>query len=50
MFEKITVFRWEILSTGNIPWTTGWVDKKAGKYKYIYKMDTEIATIGYKFG
>ena len=43
MFEKITVFGWEISSTGNIPWTAGWVDDKAGKYKYLYKLDTEIA-------
>ncbi len=25
---KITVFGWEVSSTGNIPWTTGWVDEK----------------------
>jgi hypothetical protein len=28
MFEKITVFGWEVSSTGNIPWTAGWVDEK----------------------
>jgi hypothetical protein len=30
------------LSTGNVPWTDEWM-KKAGKYKYLYEMDTEIA-------
>ena len=43
MFEEITVFGWEVLSTGNIPWTAGWVDEKAGKYKHLYEMNTEIA-------
>jgi hypothetical protein len=28
MFEEITMFGWEILSTGNIPWKAGWVDEK----------------------
>ena len=28
MFKKITVFGWEVSSTGNIPWTAGWVDEK----------------------
>ncbi len=43
MFEKVTMYRWEISATGNIPWTIGWVAEKADKYKYLYKMDTESA-------
>jgi hypothetical protein len=30
------------------PWEE-WM-KKADKYKYLHKIDTEILTIGYKFG
>ncbi len=26
---KITVFGWEVSSTGNIPWTAGWVGEKS---------------------
>ncbi len=40
MFEKITVFGWEVLSTGGPQ--DEWM-KKTGKYKHFYEMDTEIA-------
>ncbi len=41
--EKLPCLDIKKKSTGNIPWTAGWVDEKAGKYKYLYKMDPEIA-------
>ncbi len=47
---KNTVFGWEILSTGNIPWTTGLVDEKGWQiqvsfwngYRYCLQLDTGL--------